>query len=98
MQVLWGNGLSVRLPAPRAFYSFDGGDQVGGFFSMLVMFFMPLLPLGLAMALQRSGPLAVLAGQLCAFALLLLAYRFALRSAGRAFDASAETMRARLAG
>lgn len=98
MQVLWGNGVSLRAPAPRAFYSFDGGDQLGGLFSFILMMLMPFVPVGLAMGAARGGALAVLAAEAVPFLVLVAAYKSSLDGSGRLFDASAETMRARLSG
>ncbi len=97
LHVIWGNGVSIRVPAPRGFLSLDTIAQSGGAFCILYLIVVPVLPLGIEIVLERTGPWAALMGQFALFGACLLLYKSALGRQGRLFDREAETMRARLA-
>lgn len=96
--VLWGNVVSVRVPAPREFFNFDSKEQAGGVISQLYAMLIWGLP-GLVVLLTAPlGDLALFLGQLLLLALCLAVYRNRLGAAGRLFEARAESMRGRLGG
>ncbi len=96
--ILLGNALSVRAPAPREFFNFESKEQTGGILPLLYMAIVWLLPFGLGAATWPAGGFALVLGQLVLLGILAAVYRSRLPAAGRRFDASAETMRQRLAG
>ncbi len=95
--VLWGNSVSIRVPAPREFFNFDSKEQAGGIISQFYAMLIWGIPGGVAMATQALGSLALLLGQLLFLALCLLVYRRRLAAAGRLFETKSDTMRDRLA-
>ncbi|MBK8167650.1 MAG: hypothetical protein IPK64_17020 [bacterium] len=99
LMMAWGNQVSVRSPAPRAFFNFDSKEQAGGILSMLGTILLWLVPflLGL-LARELGGHAALLAAEFLLLVAAASLYAATLPSAGRAFDARAEEMRARLAG
>ncbi len=99
LMMAWGNQVSVRSPAPRAFFNFDSKEQAGGVLSMLgttLMWGLPAL-VGLA-ANEFGGHGGFLAGEILFMLAAGAIYHTTLPSAGRAFDDRAEEMRSRLAG
>lgn len=95
----WGNQVSVRSPAPRAFFNFDSKEQAGGVISILGTTLLWLVPLLVGFVARAfGGQVSLLVAE---FLLLLAAaglYAATLPGAGRAFDSRADEMRTRLAG
>jgi hypothetical protein len=99
LMMAWGNQVSVRSPAPRAFFNFDSKEQAGGILSMLgttLMWGVPAL-VGFA-GREFGGHAGLLAAEILFMLVTGTVYYTTLPSAGRAFDDRAEEMRIRLAG
>lgn len=91
-----GNVVSIRSPAPRAFFNFDSKEQTGGGLALLGAAAIWIVP-GLLMVGLWSLGLPVVAGAMAALLIVCaLAWRTWLSDSGRTFEQTAETMRARL--
>lgn len=99
LMMTWGNQVSVRSPAPRAFFNFDSKEQAGGILSMLGTTLLWLVPLFAGMiARELGGDPALLAAEALLLLVAATLYAMTVTGAGKEFDARAEEMRARLAG
>jgi hypothetical protein len=98
LMAAWGNLVSVRAPAPRAFYNFDSVEQAGGVTSIFYCVLVWLAPGLVAVLTAARGDGWLVAGQLAVFIASAVIYRRLLRTAGALFDRGADQMRRRLAG
>ncbi len=93
-----GNAASINSPAPRAFFNFDSKEQAGGGLSLFLAALVWAAPTVVFFALYWVGLWAVAFGMSCLLVVAWFIYRWRLPGAGRSFEESAETMRARLGG
>jgi hypothetical protein len=95
--LMLGNGLSVSEPMPREFFNFDSKEQTGGILGLLYAMLIWVVPAGVGLLARLAGPFVLVGAEALLFGGAVVFYRRLLTGAGRLFEASAETMRARLA-
>lgn len=91
-----GNAVSIRSPAPRAFFNFDSKEQTGGGLALLAAAAIWTVPGLLMVGLWGLGLPIVSAAMAILLVVCVFIYRAALPGAARMFQERAETMRARL--
>ncbi len=90
------NAFSIRNPVPRRFGAF-GGERYASSFALSMLFLVIIgVPIGLHVLLGAWSPIAAVVVEWGLAALVALAYRRSLRSAGALFDRSAASLCERL--
>jgi hypothetical protein len=92
----WGNIVSVRAPAPRAFYNFESSEQAGGIASIFLVLAIWAATVGLWFLLDTLGRGWLIAAGAALLAAAFALYRTLLPKSGELFDAMAETMNERM--
>ena len=96
LTMTWGNLISVRAPAPRAFYNFESAEQSGGIISIVLTMALWVASGAAWFLLEAVGRVWLIAGEAALAAIAFAIYRALLPKSGRLFDAMAETMRERM--
>jgi hypothetical protein len=96
LTMTWGNLISVRAPAPRAFYNFESAEQSGGIISIILTIVLWVASGGAWFLLDAAGRVWLIAGEAALAGVAFAIYRVFLQKSGRLFDAMAEPMRERM--
>ncbi len=96
LMAVGGNLVSVRSPAPRAFFNFDSKEQAGGGLALVLAMLIWIVPVGIFFGLKWIGMWAANLGMLAFLLVTFLVYWGLLDGGGRRFEQSAENMRERL--